>query len=222
MKPKQQLQKRKYGGVQADLRTEERKNRIISAGLEGFGTDGYAKTSIKKICTLAGLTERYFYESFKCKEDLLSAVYQSIIEELIKNTQAIIDEATDNPMETASKALKIYFQTLQDNPWQARVMLFEVLGVSPRIDMEYQAATRKLENIVMEILSIVLPDVDQKQLKETYFPTAIAGAIIMVAHRWTLDNFITPLDKLLPQATSLFNVTEGLLPNIMALKRKKR
>jgi AcrR family transcriptional regulator len=210
MKTDQQLQKRKYGGVQADLRTEERKQKIISAGLESFGTIGYAKTSIKKICALAGLTERYFYESFHCKEDLLSAVYQSIIEELLTKTDEVINQSSVQSKTTAYEALKLYFQVLQDDPRIARVLFFEILGVSPRIDGEYQKAIQDLSNNAIRILPMVFPAIDHQKTKHTIFPAAIAGAIIQVASQWTLNHFTPPLEEILAQVRYLFDLIENV------------
>jgi len=208
MKTDQRSQKRKYGGVQADLRTEERKQKIISAGLESFGTIGYAKTSIKKICALAGLTERYFYESFHCKEDLLRAVYQSIIEELITKTDAIISQSSVRSI--AYEALRFYYQTLQDDPRKARVLFFEILGVSPRIDEEYQEAIQKLSSNAMRILQMAFPAMDHNKVKDTILPSAIAGAIIQVASQWTLNHFQPPLEKILAQVRYLFELVESV------------
>ncbi len=210
MKTKQRLQNRKYGGVQADLRTEERKQKIISAGLESFGTIGYAKTSIKKICALAGLTERYFYESFHCKEDLLSAVYQSITEELITKTDEIIGQSSVQSITTAYEALRLFYQTLQDDPRKARVLLFEILGVSPRIDEEYQKAIQKLSSNAMRILLMVFPTMDHNTVKDTILPAAIAGAIIQVASQWTLNHFQPSLEKILLQIQYIFKLIENV------------
>lgn len=210
MKTDQQSQKRKYGGVQADLRTEDRKQKIISAGLESFGTIGYAKTSIKKICALAGLTERYFYESFHCKEDLLSAVYQSITEELLIKTDEMIDRSPVRNKTTAHEALKLYFQTLQDDPRKARVLFFEILGVSPRIDGEYQKAIQELSDNAVRLLQMVFPAIDYRKVKNTIFPAAIAGAIIQVASQWTLNHFQPPLENILSQVRYLFDLAESV------------
>lgn len=208
MKTDQQSRKRKYGGVQADLRTEERRQKIISAGLESFGTIGYAKTSIKKICLLAGLTERYFYESFDCKEDLLSAVYQTITEELITGTDEIIHHSSGRSRTTAYEALKLYFRTLQDDPRKARVLFFEILGVSPRIDEVYQKAIQQLSNNAIRILKLAFPAMDHQKVRNTIFPAAIAGAIIQVAGQWTLNHFQPPLEEILAQIQQLFELIE--------------
>ena len=86
---KSQKQNRIYGGVKADLRKKERRGKLISAALEAFGTTGYSTNSVKNICQIAGLTERYFYESFKNKESLLCAAYQELVDEL-KNESIFI------------------------------------------------------------------------------------------------------------------------------------
>ncbi len=70
MKTSKQKPTRQYGGIDADQRRKERREKFLAAGLEAFGTLGYAKATIKGICQLAGLTEPYFYESFENKEDL--------------------------------------------------------------------------------------------------------------------------------------------------------
>ena len=74
MKTKLEKTKRIYDGIDAGNRVENRKQKLLLAGLEVFGTDGYARATIKSICSKAQLTERYFYESFKNKEDLLCEI----------------------------------------------------------------------------------------------------------------------------------------------------
>ncbi len=66
---------RRYGGADPEERRARRRAALIEAGLEIFGTDGYATASVKNICALAGLTQRYFYESFGDRAELLEAVY---------------------------------------------------------------------------------------------------------------------------------------------------
>src|SRR4029077_5184552 len=55
---------RAYGGVSAEDRIAARRAKLLDAGLELFGTRGYATTGVKDVCREAGLTDRYFYESF--------------------------------------------------------------------------------------------------------------------------------------------------------------
>src|SRR5580658_5813784 len=79
---------RRYRGLSVEERREQRRERLLAAGLELFGTDGYAGSSIRAISAAAGLNSRYFYESFSSREDLLYHVYQAAVREV---ATAIVD-----------------------------------------------------------------------------------------------------------------------------------
>ncbi len=201
---KKTTRSRIYGGVKADMRKQERRKKLIEAGLEAFGTKGYAKTNIKMICGIAGLTERYFYESFRHKENLLCAVYRELIDEGQRDALAALEDSKGSPLETASQALMMFYKRLQQDPRRAQIQLFEILGVSQNIDREYQNAMRLLADMVRLFLCKAFPHIHEKILKQSMIPTGLAGAIIMIAHEWVLGGFITPLDDIISQCTDFF------------------
>jgi AcrR family transcriptional regulator len=199
-KPKSRI----YGGIEANLREKDRRKKLIEAGLEAFGTKGYAKTNIKTICKLAGLTERYFYESFSHKEDLLCVVYRKLIDEGQRDSLAALEDNNSLPLETASLALRIFYQRFQHDPRRAQIQLFEILGVSKNIDREYQNAMRFLADMVRLFLCKVFPHIHEEILNRSMIPTGLAGSIIMIAHEWVLGGFIAPLDDIISQCMDLF------------------
>lgn len=69
---------RPYGGVSASERLAIRRQKLLDSGLELFGTRGIAATSIGDICDQAGLTKRYFYESFQTIDELAVAVFDQV------------------------------------------------------------------------------------------------------------------------------------------------
>ncbi len=73
MTVKEEVKGRRYRGVSEEVRRTERRQRFIEAGLEVFAERGYHSSTVRSICANAGLTERYFYESFSNSEDLLTA-----------------------------------------------------------------------------------------------------------------------------------------------------
>ena len=77
-------QPRTYGGVSGEDRAAARRARLLDAGLERFGTDGWAATGVKDICREAGLTDRYFYESFDDRLALFTAVFDRATGELLQ------------------------------------------------------------------------------------------------------------------------------------------
>ena len=83
---------RPWRGESAEIRRTRRRKQLIEAGVELFGTRGYANTSVKAICGEAGLTERYFYETFPDREGLLIEIYREFIEDAFtKSAQAVLD-----------------------------------------------------------------------------------------------------------------------------------
>jgi AcrR family transcriptional regulator len=207
-------QKRVYGGVDAGLREEDRRKKLIEAGLEAFGTIGYARTNIKTICRLAGLTERYFYESFENKEDLLSGVYRELVEEQHREALEIFERSDSLPMEAASRALRTFYHRFAQDPRRAHVQLFEILGVSPRIDREYREAMGTLAGMVRLFFLKVFPGIGQERLDRSIIPTGLAGSMVMIAHEWVLGGFTKPLDDIVAQSMDFFTAIGNHLESV--------
>jgi AcrR family transcriptional regulator len=195
---------RVYGGIKANLRQAERRKKLIEAGLEAFGTKGYAKTNIKMICGIAGLTERYFYESFRHKEDLLRVVYRELNDEGQRDAMAALEDNEGTPVDAAARVLRMFYQRFYQDPRRAQIQLFEILGVSKNIDREYQNAMRLLADLVRLFLYKVFPRIHEEKLSRSIIPTGLAGSIIMIAHEWVLNGFVTPLDDIISECMDLF------------------
>src|SRR5690348_15017019 len=86
-----------YCGVSAGARVAARRSRLLAAGLELFGTQGYLPTTIDQVCTEAGLTKRYFYESFRSCEDLLGVLVRSLWVEAAQRGMAAVEAAQGAP-----------------------------------------------------------------------------------------------------------------------------
>src|SRR5436305_775410 len=88
---------RSYGGVSAEQRMAERRERLLDAGLSEFGTRGVTSTGVKDICRAAGLTDRYFYESFHRLDELFTAVFDRATERLFKVVAVALSAASPEP-----------------------------------------------------------------------------------------------------------------------------
>ena len=79
---------RVYGGENQEERRARRRQQFLDAGLQVFGTLGYRAATVRSLCKQAGLTDRYFYESFDTTEDLLVGVYRQQCEALERAVEA--------------------------------------------------------------------------------------------------------------------------------------
>jgi AcrR family transcriptional regulator len=87
-------QVRPYGGVDARDRIAERRRRLLDAGLELLGSsDDPPELTVRAICAQAGISMRYFYESFTDKDELVAAVFDGVSADIAATTQAAIAAA---------------------------------------------------------------------------------------------------------------------------------
>jgi AcrR family transcriptional regulator len=84
------MPQRSYAGRTAAERRADRRERLLAAGLELFGTDGYAATPIEKICATAGVSTRNFYEEFGSREALLMALHDRVTKRAIDAVAAAL------------------------------------------------------------------------------------------------------------------------------------
>ncbi|MGV9709411.1 TetR/AcrR family transcriptional regulator [Gordonia sp. NPDC003424] len=73
---------RAYGGEDGDSRVARRRATLIDAALELLGASDGGSITVRGVCREAGLTTRYFYESFGSIEELVSATFDEVIEEI--------------------------------------------------------------------------------------------------------------------------------------------
>jgi AcrR family transcriptional regulator len=98
-------QVRPYGGVDARDRIAERRRRLLDAGLELLGgSDHPPELTVRAICAHAGISARYFYESFTDKDELVEAVFDWVTADIAATTQAAIAAAPPDELNRAGIA----------------------------------------------------------------------------------------------------------------------
>lgn len=199
---------RSYGGVPAEVRIAQRRDRFLDAGLELFGTKGYQATSVRAVCREAGLSERYFYESFANTEALLVGVYQRCTDKM--HDEILVAMATgDRRASTAMEALEQVVRTTLDafyasvsDPRVLRVCWLEVLGVSTLVDSTYISGIDRFAQLVATVMAGTFGVATDEQLR--LIATGLVGGVIMSAIRWYLDGQNEPVSTLVEANAVLF------------------
>ncbi|WP_158018883.1 TetR/AcrR family transcriptional regulator [Mycobacterium basiliense] len=83
---------RPYRGVEAAARLAARRRQLLDAGLDLLGSDerDIAELTVRSVCRRAGLSARYFYESFTDKDEFVGGVFDWVVAELAATTQAAV------------------------------------------------------------------------------------------------------------------------------------
>jgi AcrR family transcriptional regulator len=119
---------RVYGGVSADERRARRRELLLDAGLALFGVEGFSATTMTAVCARAKLTERYFYESFADKEELLVAVFDRIAAEAAEVVLAAVEDSPPDARAGARAAIGAFFELMTDDPRKGRIAFIEAMG----------------------------------------------------------------------------------------------
>lgn len=132
-----------YRGVSAADRVADRRARLLEAGLAVWA-DPDTRTTMTAVCAAAGLTERYFYESFSGLDELLEAVMDAIAAEIEEtSSRAAAECVVDDPVARVHASILAFVQLLLDDPRKGRVAIIESVS-APALRRRRTALLRHL------------------------------------------------------------------------------
>lgn len=111
-----------WGGTTLTERREARRTALLEAALDLIGEAGASGVTMRAVCRRANLTDRYFYESFTSRDELLDVLYRQVAEEFLQPMTAFA--ATDEPTRDRELA-KILVDKVLDDPRKSRLFLVE-------------------------------------------------------------------------------------------------
>ena len=187
-------QGRPYAGASREERENARREQLITAGISLFGTVGYRATTVGAICEEAGLNKRYFYESFATLEDLLCEVYGRVVADL---RDSVLAGGGDDPATVLRGFMAGFLTWAQANPVKARVHLFEVLGVSARVDELYRRQGRVIGEELASRLSATVPGPQPTASQRRVLGDILIGAGLQMVVDWVISEYQPPRDELL-------------------------
>ena len=187
----------RFKGLSISERKSLRRQKLMQAGIDCYGQCGFFAVTVKDICVAAGLTERYFYESFKKSDELFQAIFVELISELQNNViQAI--EHSQAPEDMLRAGLLAFLSTLQNNPAMARIIYVDAMLVQ---ELHQQANIRqtmqRFESIVQRLLRALQPDFNFNQREFSWLATGVNGYVTHIAIRWVMTDFKADLHDVL-------------------------
>jgi AcrR family transcriptional regulator len=118
-----------WGGRTAAERHAERRQRLIDAATEMWVDGGWAAVTMRGVCARTSLNDRYFYEHFADRDELLAAVWDGIKDDLIADVVAVLTENPARPpMETLGKGIAVVVERIAADPGWAQIMFGHHVG----------------------------------------------------------------------------------------------
>lgn len=196
---------RTYGGETLQVRRAKRRALLLEAGLEVFGTRGFRGATIRGICREAGLTDRYFYESFGSADDLLAAVFDTTMTEVrAAVVAAVLPHAANTTPEDAFRAgLDAYFRAIEDARI-VRICWMEVLGAGPPLDRLYHDSVSRFAELVTGLAAEITPGwLPGDPELAAAVAVGVVGGISQLSLSWLLSGYATPRATIVEAALRL-------------------
>ncbi len=164
---------RTYGGLTAEQRHAERRERLLQCGKELFADLGFARTGVRELCRAAKISERAFYEVAGSREALLRDVYLQATDDVIADIAAALAAAPSDLRGRLHAGLAAFFASIADDPRRGRLIYVESLGRGPEIELTRREGLARFTAFVELGLGDFLP--------EPAPPPAIIDAIVSAA-----------------------------------------
>jgi len=196
---------RSYGGVSARQRVAARYERLLDAALELYGTRGYVATGVKDVCRQAGLTDRYFYESFQNSGDLFTAAFDRTTNELLLLVAQRLTEVDADPAAQVHAAIETFVRALADDPRKARLLFVETASAGADVERHVRATVRRFAELVAATARPHLPEDVPEQLLDMG-ALSLVGAMALVMVEWQDGELDVSIDELIDYFVELFLV----------------
>ncbi|MEO8663724.1 MAG: TetR/AcrR family transcriptional regulator [Bryobacteraceae bacterium] len=119
-------------------RKDARRKSFLKAATQLFGAHGYHDTTVPMIVAKAHSSTGSFYMYFRNKEDVFAAALEAMGERILKVVQDAHSTSSE-PLSQIRAAVESLFLFLAANPHEARIMIVQSSGLSPRLEQVRRA-----------------------------------------------------------------------------------
>ncbi|WP_180105963.1 MULTISPECIES: TetR/AcrR family transcriptional regulator [unclassified Acinetobacter] len=199
------VKERQFKGLSLSERKQARREKLIEAGIEAYGTHGFFSVTVKDICLEAKLTERYFYESFKKSEQLFQTIFLKLIDELQQNVMQAIMQASTDSKKMIEAGLTALLLTLKNNPRMARIIYIDAMLVQ---ELHNQATINetmmRFDRMIHAFVMLMMPNIDRSEREISMVATGLNGYVTQIAIRWVMSGYKQPIDEVLSSCSVVF------------------
>ncbi len=177
-----------------------RREQLLRAGYELFGTRGVLNTGVKDVCREAGLTDRYFYESFAGTRELFVTVFDAVVGELFEAVAAAVAAEPAAGDRKLRAGIGTFLEALAADRRKLRIVFAEPAPAQAEDRM--RESLRRFAELVAETARRARPDAAPAASIEIY-SHAVVGMLQQVITEKQDGHLDLPMSGLVDHCTAL-------------------
>lgn len=210
--------RRSFRGMSLEERQSERRERLMEAGLQVYGIQGFFAVTVRDVCAEAKLTERYFYESFRNSEELFKVIYLQLVERLQKHIMAAMMSAAAEPRKMAEAGLVAFLTSLKNDPRMARILFVDAILVHELQGNAIKESVARFDRMTQAFIMLMLPTESRSHTQMSLISTGLNGYVTHIAIRWVMGGFKEPMEDVLSACEMVYH---AFLDTMQRVQQKK-
>ncbi len=139
-----------WGGRTHEERRADRRDRMIAAAIKIWSEQGWAAVTMRRVCALTSLNDRYFYDEFTDRDGLLVATWLNIQDTVLAPVAATY--AQWGPYKSWEELTRLVTTVFVDRivaePAKTKILLSRSEG-NPVLDVQRQKSLERAVGLVM-------------------------------------------------------------------------
>lgn len=129
----------------------QRRQLLLDTAIKLFGKHGYHATTVPMIFAKAKCSNGGFYIYFRNKEDVFNAVLEELGQKMAEALKEV-EVSQSDPFKSITQRQEALFLYLARNPQEARILIVESAGLSPRLEKTRRAIITEREEYYRQTL----------------------------------------------------------------------
>ncbi|MGC4059784.1 MAG: TetR/AcrR family transcriptional regulator [Aquabacterium sp.] len=184
---------RRYGGLSAEERSRQRRDKLLEASIEVFGTLGLRKATMRDICNEARIAERYFSEHFSSASDAYEAAFKQISEQALMVTGVAMAAAPLNTRALSVAGLTAFFSYVKEDPRRAQILLVDASSYWRHVTIKTNPELTRHASAMSHFSRVLYPDLP-KSIELELLGGALIGLVLQSCLTWVQNGFKQPVD----------------------------
>jgi AcrR family transcriptional regulator len=202
------MQQRDVAAVDDNALVTKRRKQIVDAATTLFSRQGYFRTTVKEVATLAGISPGLVYQYVSDKDDLLFFVLQEVVDAYARELPIAI-AAESKPLARLRAAIAAYCHIVNEN----RAATLLAYHSTKSLPLDKQQKIQRGETATNNLITDVLKECVSVGLVRNVNLELLTYRIVMTAHTWALKSWrlktICTIDEYIEESVS--GILQGTL-----------